>query len=215
MQKTLLIDNFDSFTFNLYQYLGELKASPIVFRNNEITIKNIIELEPTHIIISPGPGTVENNNDFGVCRELLTTICTTGLHGKCVPLLGICLGHQGIIRYFDGKIEHAPSISHGRRSNIKITAPSILYKDVPDGFEAMRYHSLIGTNPSSELTITSVLEGNEKVIMSVEHKTLPIYGIQYHPESIGTSYGKKILENFLRYSEATILNVNKKRRKFN
>jgi len=197
MRKTLIIDNYDSFTYNLYQFLGELKANPIVFRNNEITLEEIKNLEPTHIVISPGPGTVEKPEDFGICMELIQHVSekNTPLYG--IPLLGVCLGHQGIIQRFGGTIEPAPTVIHGKRSVITHNNNSTIFKEVPKEFEGMRYHSLIGKNPDKKLTITATLKENPEIIMAVEHKTLPIYGIQFHPESIGTPEGKQILTNFL------------------
>lgn len=199
LKKTLIIDNYDSFTYNLYQFLGELEANPIVFRNNEITLENIKNLEPTHIVISPGPGTVEKDEDFGVCEEVIEEIGTKGIRGTQVPILGVCLGHQGIISHFGGKITQAPKIIHGKRSTIRHLG-SPLFKDVPEEFEGMRYHSLIGnlsTKAQKNLKITATLAQNPEVIMAVEHLIYPIYGIQFHPESIGTPQGKRILGNFL------------------
>lgn len=200
MRKTLIIDNYDSFTYNLYQLLGELGGNPIVFRNDEITLEDIKNLEPTHIMISPGPGTVENEKDFGICGTLLSAMEKKSIRLK-IPLLGVCLGHQGIIKHFGGEIRKAQQVVHGKRSVIKILFPGKLFSSLPEEFEGMRYHSLIGVNPGRDLRITAVI-GNksapgEEIIMAVEHVCLPIFGIQFHPESIGTPYGKKILENFL------------------
>lgn len=212
MRKTLIIDNYDSFTYNLYQLLGELQANPIVFRNDEITLEDIKNLEPTHIVISPGPGTVGNDKDFGISKELLH-VMENGDPKLGVPLLGVCLGHQGIIKHFGGKIKKAPKIVHGKRSMIKLLSHGKLFAGIPDEFEGMRYHSLIGVNPGKKLHVTAILGNNretvrstsktpdnETIIMAVEHISLPIFGIQFHPESIGTPYGKKILENFLSIS---------------
>ncbi|MDP4008726.1 MAG: aminodeoxychorismate/anthranilate synthase component II [Candidatus Peregrinibacteria bacterium] len=207
MRKTLLIDNYDSFTYNLYQFLGELGGNPIVFRNNEITLEDIKNLEPTHIVISPGPGTVENEEDFGICKQLLAEM-GNGNPKLQVPLLGVCLGHQGIIKHFGGKIKKAPQIIHGKRSTIKLRGTSKLFSQIPREFDGMRYHSLIGANPGKKLLVTAVLDHNtsntttspkDEIIMAVEHKELPIFGIQFHPESIGTPFGKRILQNFLDY----------------
>lgn len=210
MRKTLIIDNYDSFTYNLYQFLGELGANPIVFRNNEITLEDIKNLEPTHIVISPGPGTVENKKDFGICEELLNEIENGNIKLQ-VPILGVCLGHQGIIKHFGGKIKKSPKIVHGKRSTIKLRGTSKLFAQIPREFDGMRYHSLIGIDPGKKLVITAVLEQstrnkadpNDEVIMAVEHKELPIFGIQFHPESIGTPFGKRILQNFLDYHEGS------------
>lgn len=200
MRKTLIIDNYDSFTYNLYQFFGELGGNPIVFRNNEVTLDDIKNLEPTHIVISPGPGTVENEEDFGVCEKLLSAL-ENGQPKLKIPLLGVCLGHQGIVKHFGGKIKKAPEVVHGKRSTIKILSPGRLFIGIPDEFEAMRYHSLIGTNLGKKLLLTAVLKASDpELIMAVEHRDLPIFGIQFHPESIGTPHGKKILQNFLNIS---------------
>ncbi|MBT6069131.1 aminodeoxychorismate/anthranilate synthase component II [Candidatus Peregrinibacteria bacterium] len=196
MKKTLIIDNYDSFTFNLHQFLGEIGGNPIVFRNDNITLEDIITLEPTHIVLSPGPGTAENDKDFGVCKDILAYI-TKGEGSAFAPLLGVCLGHQGIIKEFGGDIEQAPEIVHGKRSIIKHDGNSALFKGIPQEFEGMRYHSLIGTPSGKHLKITATLKNDHETIMAVEHISLPIYGIQFHPESIGTPEGKNILRNFL------------------
>ena len=193
MLKTLILDNFDSFTYNLYQYIGELGGNPVTFRNNEITVANIRKMKPTHIVISPGPGTPEKPEDFGICREVILQF------GKMVPLLGVCLGHQGIAFAFGGKIIRAPEIMHGKESSIEHTGKNI-FKDIPNPLKGMRYHSLIidpGTFPS-ELEITAWIQGRKNIIMGIRHKKFPIFGIQFHPESLGTPEGKNMLKNFLR-----------------
>mgnify|MGYP001609233897 FL=1 len=200
LHKTLLIDNYDSFTYNLYQYLGELGANPIVFRNDEISLGEVIDFEPTHIVFSPGPGTVERAKDFGICEKIITQLDLHNIKGMQVPLLGVCLGHQGIIAHFGGKIEHAPEIIHGKRSQIVHDGSSALFKNIPREFEAMRYHSLIGTEIPKQLRVTSIVKDNPSIILSVENTDKLLFGIQFHPESIGTPEGKKILKNFLEIS---------------
>ena len=191
--KTLIIDNYDSFTYNLYKYFAELKAGPVVFQNDRITLKEIGKLNPTHIVISPGPGTVENPEDFGICREVILEC------GPKIPLLGVCLGHQGIAHAFGASIEHAPTIVHGKTSEIKHDGKAI-FKGVSNPFTAMRYHSLCVSEKKfpKELTITArtVKDGT---IMALQHGKYPIFGIQFHPESFGTSEGKTILKNFLTF----------------
>lgn len=189
--KTLIIDNFDSFTYNLYQSVGELKGNPVIYKNNGINLEKIAQLKPTHIIISPGPGTVENRQDFGICRDVILKF------GTSTPLLGVCLGHQGIIHAFGGKIEHAPKIMHGKQSLIEHDN-SNLFKNVTNPFTAMRYHSLCGSSKDfpHDLTVTARVR-DEKTIMGTQHVKFPIFGIQFHPESFGTPEGKKILKNFL------------------
>lgn len=189
--KTLIIDNYDSFTYNLYQYIGELGGNPTVKLNDKISIEEIKKLSPTHIIISPGPGTAEKTEDFGICREVITKL------GHSTPLLGVCLGHQGIIRAFGGKIEPAPKIMHGKQSLIDHDG-SGLFHDVKNPFLAMRYHSLCGSreNFPKELRIDAWIK-EDKTIMGIKHINFPIFGIQFHPESFATPEGKKILSNFL------------------
>ena len=189
---TLIIDNYDSFTFNLYQYTAELKGNPIVYRNDELDMKKIAKIKPTHIIISPGPGTPNNKEDIGVCEEVIATF------GDRIPILGVCLGHQAIVHHFGGKIKKAPEIFHGKTSLMK-HKKCPLFDKIPKEFEAMRYHSLIadaGKMPK-KLVVTAQTK-KDKLVMAVQHKKFPIYGIQFHPESIGTKFGKKILENFLK-----------------
>jgi anthranilate synthase component II len=188
---TLIIDNYDSFVYNLHQYVGELGGNPIVFRNDEITVKGVQELDPDRIILSPGPGNPSEKRYFGNCGDIISEI------GKVTPLLGVCLGHQGIVHAFGGKIERAPVIMHGKTSNIKHDGESI-YSGIPNPLLATRYHSLAARRESlpASLKLTSYsLE--DDVVMGVRHREYPIEGIQFHPESILTSQGKNILGNFL------------------
>lgn len=189
--KTLIIDNYDSFTYNLYQYLGELGGNPVVYKNNELSIEKIADMEATHIVISPGPGTVENPQDFGVCEKVILEYMDK------MPILGVCLGHQGIARALGGKIEQAPQIMHGKRSDIEHSGEGIL-REVPNPFSAMRYHSLCVSKQQfpAELKITARAR-KEGTIMAIQHSQYPLFGIQFHPESFGTSEGKKIIRNFL------------------
>jgi anthranilate synthase component 2 len=184
--KVLLIDNYDSFVYNLYQYLGELGAEIIVKRNDKITIEEIKQMEPDRIVLSPGPGNPENEKDFGICKQILNKMK--------VPILGVCLGHQGIISHFGGKIVRAEKPMHGKTSVIKHNGKGI-FSGVNNPLTVMRYHSLLGTEIPDCLEITAETEAGE--VMAVQHKHLPIYGVQFHPESIMTEDGKKILENFL------------------
>lgn len=190
--KTIILDNYDSFTYNLYQYIAELGGNPIVFRNDEISIKEIEKMKPSHIVISPGPGTPEKKKDFGVCGDVIRLL------GKKIPILGVCLGHQGIANVFKGRIIQAPSIMHGKTSQVSLLE-SVLFKGIPKKVQVMRYHSLV-VDPKSfpkDLKVTA-MEEEEGVIMGLEHTKYPIYGIQFHPESIGTPDGMKMLKNFLR-----------------
>ncbi|SEN58373.1 anthranilate synthase, component II [Mesobacillus persicus] len=184
----LLIDNYDSFTYNLYQYLGELGKVPKVVRNDQITITEIEEMKPEAIIISPGPGRPE---DAGICVELIKSFASK------VPILGICLGHQAIGYAFGGNIIHAREIMHGKVSEISHNGTS-LFKFFQESLSVMRYHSLVIEKDSvpSDLKVLATAT-DDKEIMAVKHKDYPLYGLQFHPESIGTKEGKKLLENFL------------------
>jgi anthranilate synthase component 2 len=189
--KVLFIDNYDSFVYNLVQYVGELGAKPMVFRNNEITLKQAIELQPKRIIISPGPGTPEEKRYFGICSDILRNLSYK------IPTLGVCLGHQGIISIFGGKIVPAKRLMHGKTSLIKHDGKNI-FKGIKNPFKATRYHSLAG----GEGTIPSCLEISAKSIddgeiMGIRHVEYPIEGVQFHPESILTTYGKRIIKNFI------------------
>jgi anthranilate synthase/aminodeoxychorismate synthase-like glutamine amidotransferase len=193
--KTLIIDNYDSFTYNLYQYLGELGGEPVVYRNDEITLDEIRELNPTHIVISPGPGHPAKDKDFGVCKEVILQIDK--------PVLGVCLGHQGIALLHGGEVIKAPEIMHGKVSEVRrmevedLPYPNIL-AGLPEVFGAMRYHSLMAEKESFPADLIATAETVEdQLIMALQHKEKPLYGIQFHPESIGTDVGKTILKSFL------------------
>lgn len=184
----ILIDNYDSFTYNLYQYAGEINQDIEVYRNDKITIEEVRQKKPTHIIISPGPGFPSDAGiSVGVVKEL----------GKSVPVLGVCLGHQGIGEAFGGRVVHAQKLMHGKVSEIEIDTGCRIFSGLPGKITAGRYHSLIVERESlpGELEITAVsMEGE---IMGLKHKSYPVYGIQFHPESILTPCGKDILKNFL------------------
>lgn len=189
--RVLVIDNYDSFVYNLVQYIGELGGNPVVYRNNEITLRQALKLRPDKIVISPGPGTPEDIRYFGVCTDIL-------LRMSCeVPTLGVCLGHQGIISVFGGKIVRAKKLMHGKTSLIKHDGNGV-YRDVENPFVATRYHSLVGdraTMPSClKITAESLDDGE---VMGVRHVKYPIEGVQFHPESILTTVGKTFLKNFL------------------
>ncbi|MEI6222937.1 MAG: aminodeoxychorismate/anthranilate synthase component II [bacterium] len=193
---TLIIDNYDSFTYNLYQYVGELGGNPVVHRNDEITLEEIEQLQPDRIIISPGPGRPDDPEYFGICADAIKTL------GKRIPLLGVCLGHQGIFHVFGGTVVRAPQIMHGKTSLVTHSQQG-LFKSVPSPLEVMRYHSLIGERSTLPDVLSVTAEtADDHIIMAIEHKTSPIYGIQFHPESIGTVDGKVILNNFLFHLDA-------------
>jgi anthranilate synthase/aminodeoxychorismate synthase-like glutamine amidotransferase len=184
----LVIDNFDSFTFNLVQLIGKFTNDITVKRNNEVTAQQAEQMKPSGIVISPGPGRPEN---AGITVELIRRC------GPSVPTLGVCLGHQAVGLAFGGSVIHAPSLMHGRTSRIKHTATP-LYDRVDNPFEATRYHSLVVSkeNFPEELEITA--ESDDGVIMGIRHKQFPIDGVQFHPESILTDQGEHILRNWLK-----------------
>ena len=183
----VVIDNYDSFTYNLVQYIGELGQEVVVYRNDLITIPALEEMVPEAILISPGPG---RPSDAGISSEVILTL------GRHVPILGVCLGHQCIAEVFGGVVKRAPTLMHGKTSMIHHNN-SPLFQDIPTPFNATRYHSLIvgreGFPP--ELEITATTQADE--IMALQHREHPVFGVQFHPESFLTTYGKKLLENFL------------------
>jgi len=193
MKKTLIIDNYDSFTYILRQYFGELGGNPEVHFHDKITVRQIKKLKPSHIVLSPGPGTVNNPKDVGIMPAVIREF-----YDK-IPILGVCLGHQAICQFFGGKIVRAPKIMHGKRSKIFHLDKGIL-KGVQSPFTAMRYHSLIVSTPfwmNPEADVTA--HTSDFLIMAVQHKKYPVFGVQFHPESLGTPEGKKIIRNFLKY----------------
>jgi len=187
--KILLIDNYDSFTYNLYHYLSSLKTRVDVIRNDKINSKQIVKSKYDKIVISPGPG---NPNQSGNCINILKT-----LH-KDIPFLGVCLGHQIIGQVFGSKIIQAKKLMHGKTSKIKSNKIGIL-KYLPRTFEATRYHSLIIDKKSLSKDLEITAETNDGLIMGVQHKIYNIHGVQFHPESIKTKLGMKLLKNFINY----------------
>jgi anthranilate synthase component II len=189
--KVLILDNYDSFVYNLAQYAGEIADEVVVKRNDEATVPTILKLSPDRIIISPGPGTPADPRYFGVCTEVLRNV------SREIPTLGVCLGHQGIVHSFGGKIVKAKSLRHGKTSPIKHDGRGI-FRGLENPFEATRYHSLVAdrrTLPDS-LEVTARSEDDQE-IMGVRHRVFPIEGVQFHPESILTVSGHRIIENFL------------------
>jgi anthranilate synthase/aminodeoxychorismate synthase-like glutamine amidotransferase len=183
--KVLVIDNYDSFTYNLVQYFGDLGAKTVVVRNDELSPSDGTRLKPDRLVISPGPGTPA---DTGYCTEYVLTL------GTEVPTLGVCLGHQTIVTAFGGAVERAPEPRHGKTSMITHDGRGI-FADLPDPFEATRYHSLAATSIPDSLEVSARSE--DDVVQGVRHRTLPIEGVQFHPESIMTAVGRDLLRNFL------------------
>jgi len=189
--KFLIIDNYDSFVYNLAQRLGELGITSDVIRNDQLTIQQVKNANYNAIIISPGPGTPDDKRYFGVCKEVIEKL------GPTTPILGVCLGHQGIISCFGGKVVNAGNVRHGKTSQVKHYDDSI-FTGIKNPFRATRYHSLVGdkTIIPDSLKITAVAEDDGEV-MGVSHKKYLIDGVQFHPESILTDEGTKILGNFI------------------
>lgn len=188
----LIIDNYDSFTYNLVQYVGQITSRLKVFRNDTISLEEVRKLGPEKIIISPGPGRPE---EAGISIDIVKTL------GPHTPILGVCLGHQAIGAAFGGKVVPAPQIVHGKTSEIRHNSSAIL-DDIPKTFRATRYHSLVvnkKTLPDVLKVTAETVEspGKEGLIMALEHREYPIYGVQFHPESIATKHGMTLIKNFL------------------
>jgi anthranilate synthase component 2 len=189
--KVVIIDNFDSFVYNLAQYVGKLGAEPLVYRNNMITINNVKRMNPDKIVISPGPGVPSDPKYFGICLDLIRQVSVE------VPTLGVCLGHQGIAYAYGGSIVPAKRLMHGKTSLIEHDHNG-LFKGITNPLRATRYHSLVCERKSFPecLQVTAKsLDDNE--IMGLKHREYPIYGIQFHPESILTVEGMQIMKNFI------------------
>ena len=188
----LLVDNYDSFSFNLVQVMGELVAGREklkVIRNDELTVSEIMALEPSHIVLSPGPG---KPADAGVCEALIREVLE-----HPIPLLGVCLGHQAICETLGGKITYAPQLMHGKQSLVKVDDTSVIFKGLPKELQVARYHSLVADKNMIPDTLDITATDEKGEIMAVQHKTLPIYGVQFHPESIMTPQGKEMIRNFV------------------
>ena len=184
----LLIDNYDSFSYNLYQYIGSINTDIKVIRNDELTVAEIEALSPERIIISPGPG---KPRDAGICENVIREL------GPRYPILGVCLGHQAICETFGAKVDHAKKLMHGKQSVVSVDTDSALFSGLPERISVARYHSLsaVGDTMPDCLLITAKSDDGE--IMAVQHREFPVYGVQFHPESILTPEGMKIVENFL------------------
>lgn len=184
----LLIDNYDSFSYNLVQLAGGINPDIKVIRNDELTVEQIRTLNPSHIIISPGPGYPK---DAGVCEEVIAK-----LKGE-VPILGVCLGHQAVCEVFGAEITHAIRLMHGKKSVIKLNTNYAVFKGLPAEIEAARYHSLIANRETIESQLEVIAEDDIGEIMGVKHRNYDVYGLQFHPESILTPKGEVIMRNFL------------------
>lgn len=183
----LVIDNYDSFTYNLVQYIGAFNPDLEVHRNDKITLDKIKKLSPERIVISPGPGIPE---DAGLSIDIIKQF------GQDIPIFGICLGHQAITVAYGGSVARANEIVHGKTSTMQHTG-SAIFKGIPKEFEATRYHSLVAMEDSFPLALKVTARTENGLIMALEHEKLPIYGVQFHPESIVTEYGMKMVQNFL------------------
>lgn len=188
----VMIDNYDSFTYNLVQYLGELGEELEVFRNDQLSLDDIRRLKPTSIVISPGPGSPK---DAGISNELIKSFAGT------IPILGVCLGHQCIGKVFGGQVVQAKRLMHGKTSRIYHNGTTI-FRKLPNPFEATRYHSLIVRREGLPKSLVVTAWTQEGEIMGLRHKRFPVYGVQFHPESILTKVGKDLLKNFLDLAKA-------------
>ena len=184
----LLIDNYDSFSYNLFQLVGEIEPDIKVCRNDEIRISDIEKLNPSHIIISPGPG---KPSEAGICEEIVTHFA-----GK-IPILGVCLGHQAICEAFGANVTYAKELMHGKQSRVQVDNSCKLFKGLPDTVDVARYHSLAADKDSLPEILKAVAITKDGEIMAVAHKEYEVYGLQFHPESILTSNGKNMIENFI------------------
>ncbi|SEK65135.1 anthranilate synthase component 2 [Pseudobutyrivibrio ruminis] len=184
----LLIDNYDSFSYNLFQLVGEIEPDIKVCRNDEIRISDIEKLNPSHIIISPGPG---KPSEAGICEEIVTYFA-----GK-IPILGVCLGHQAICEAFGANVTYAKELMHGKQSRVQVDNSCKLFKGLPDTVDVARYHSLAADKDSLPEMLKAVAITKDGEIMAVAHKEYEVYGLQFHPESILTTDGKRMVENFI------------------
>ncbi|MDR3049283.1 MAG: aminodeoxychorismate/anthranilate synthase component II [Elusimicrobiota bacterium] len=185
----LLIDNYDSFSYNLYQYVGEINPDIRVIKNNELNIDEIEKLKPSHLILSPGPG---RPKDAGICENAVKHF-----KGK-LPLLGICLGHQAICEVFGATITYAKSLMHGKTSELKLEKDIALFEGLPPTIIAARYHSLIADRKTMPNELQIIAQDDDGQVMGVKHKHFNLYGLQFHPESALTKNGRIIIENFLK-----------------
>ena len=185
----LLIDNYDSFSYNLYQYVGIINPDIRVIKNDELSLAEIAALAPDHIIVSPGPG---RPADAGICEEVIDTFKDK------TPILGVCLGHQAICEVFGGTVTYASTLMHGKSSNVHIANGSPIFRGLPPIIAAGRYHSLSAERSSLPDELLIIAEDDEGEVMAVKHRSYDVYGVQFHPESILTDSGHTMIENFLK-----------------
>jgi anthranilate synthase component 2 len=183
----VLIDNYDSFTWNLVHFLGDLGATTTVYRNDVLSAEDVFAMSPSAVVLSPGPCTP---NEAGICLDVIKGAPET------LPILGVCLGHQAIGQAFGGRVIRAPRLMHGKLSTIHHGGEGIFW-EIPDGFEATRYHSLIVERETLPDCLTVTAETDDKIIMGLEHRERPVHGVQFHPESIASEHGHQLLRNFL------------------
>lgn len=188
----LLIDNFDSFSYNLFQLIGAIEPDIRVIRNDEMTPQEIETLNPSHIFISPGPG---RPGEAGVCEDVIAYFKDK------VPIFGVCLGHQAICETFGGTVGHASHLMHGKQSVITVDTKCPLFTGLPEQIPVARYHSLSAKEDSLGDCLTVTARSDDGEVMAVQHRDYPVFGVQFHPESILTKYGKEMIENFLKYSK--------------
>jgi anthranilate synthase component 2 len=183
----VLIDNYDSFTWNLYHFLGDLGATTSVYRNDALTADEVFAMAPAAVVLSPGPCTP---NEAGICLDLVARA------PENLPILGVCLGHQAIGQAYGGKVIRAPHLMHGKLSGVHHCGKGI-FRDIPDAFQATRYHSLMVERQSLPACLAITAKTEDDLIMGIEHESRRVYGVQFHPESIASEHGHKLLRNFL------------------
>ncbi len=196
MPRVLVLDSYDSFVYNLVQYLGELGAEPFVYRNDALTVEEAVALQPDAVLLSPGPGRPE---DAGILCAAVTAFADLG-----IPVLGVCLGHQGIGHVYGATVVRAPQLMHGKTSLIRHTGKGV-FAGLPSPLEATRYHSLTIDPATVPACLEVTAETDDGVIMGVRHRELPVEGVQFHPESILTAAGHDLLRNFLAYASQSVL----------
>ena len=189
--RVLVIDNYDSFVYNLVQYLGELGAEPVVHRNDAVTLDQLRAFEPDAVLVSPGPGSPDDPDDVGVSIDAIRAFGEAG-----VPVLGVCFGHQCIGQIFGGRVVRAPQVMHGKTSQITHDGRGV-FRGLPSPFTATRYHSLVVARDSVPDVLEITAESEDGLVMGLRHRELPIEGVQFHPESILTEHGHALLRNFI------------------